>query len=136
MNRLVKVSFILLKVAALGLILVYLAAVVTVGAAGHSVGDHISFFLIFTYAVVLVLLLIKFKKRAHDATRKLLLMMLIPVVAVLLYFMVMILYDLLTGKAGLVIVKAFIAFIFILFVASGIVVIRALIIWKTDKKNS
>jgi hypothetical protein len=134
MDRLVKFSFGLLKVSSLGLVVVYLIAAITVGAAGHGSGDSVSLFSIFGYSVILAYFLFKFQKRPSRSGRTVLLILLIPVVAVLLYFIFMILYELFRGKFGLIEVELLIVLVLISFVASSVVVVKALLTWSPNSK--
>ncbi|MBI3220031.1 MAG: hypothetical protein HYZ44_10995 [Bacteroidetes bacterium] len=122
-----RFSFGLLKVASLGLIMVYLAAVITVGAAGHDSWDTVSFLAIFIYLIFLVTLLFKFQKNKNKTTGTFLLVMLIPAVALLSFYVFMILADIFSGKSGIIEIEILIASVLLVFIASSILVIREIL---------
>lgn len=127
MERITRFSFGLLKVASLGLVLVYLATVITVGAAGHDSWDTISFLTIFIYSIFLVTLLFKFQKNKNKTTGIFLLVILIPAVALLSYYIFMILADIFSGKTGIIEIEILITSVLFLFIASSVLVIREIL---------
>jgi hypothetical protein len=126
-NRLVKLSFSFLKIASFGLIIVYIAAVVAVGFAGHGSGDIVSFLLLFAYTVTLALLLKRFQRQASKMIRVWLLLMLVPMTAVLLFFVLRIIYEAFSGKPGIIELELLMLFILTLFVVPSCIVIGSLI---------
>ncbi|RAW02305.1 hypothetical protein DQQ10_07160 [Pseudochryseolinea flava] len=124
MNKLTKFSFILLQIASLLLIVVYLIAVITVGAAGHNVWSAVTFFCVVSFALVLAFLLLIFQRKPTRIVRTLLLFILVPIEVLLCFYIVMIFRD------GLVDGALLIAFIFGLFVSAAAVVIRTLFKWR------
>jgi hypothetical protein len=130
MERITRFSFGLLKVASVGLIIIYLATVITVGAAGHDSGDSISFLAIFIYSIFLVTLLFKFQKNKNKTTGTFLLVMLLPAIALLSYFIFMILADIISGKTGIIEIEILITLVFVPFIASSIFVIREILLLR------
>lgn len=127
MERITRFSFGILKLATMSLIFIYMAIVITVGAAGHDSWNTASFLTISVYSIFLLILLFKFQKNKSKATGTFLLVLLIPLVALLLYYIFMILFDILSGKTELIEIKIGIISVLFLFIAASIFVIKEII---------
>lgn len=68
MDRLIRISFTLLKISSLGLIVIYLLMVVLVGASGHNVGNNEDLMMISGYALLLYLLLARYQRSVKEGS--------------------------------------------------------------------
>lgn len=135
MNRITKLSLSLLKFSALGFILIYIVAIIMVGAAGHSSGDIASFTGIFAYSIFLFFLIGRYQKslslvrKSGKTIKILLLILLIPIIGLCCLFI----YKLLTDEKGYLGISIFLLLILFTFVTSGITVVKELIVDKSNK---
>jgi hypothetical protein len=129
MKQITKYSFLLLKISASGFIIIYLLAVLMVGAAGHS-GDFASLGGALAYSILLILLLNKYQKTVNKSenpnsiVKVALSVFIIPIIGLSLFFIFMIGSDLVSGKPGYIGITIFVILILLTFSGSGLIVVK------------